>query len=167
MKIFARTILAVFAIVLGAATLQAQSSGTIAIEKPFSRATPGGAQVAAGYMTIVNKGAVADRLIAVASPAADKVQVHEMSMDGGVMKMRELPNGLPIEAGKSVSLAPGGYHLMMMGLKAPLKAGDKVPVTLTFEKAGKVDVTLEVQSIGGARPGMAMPPDASGHMHKM
>jgi hypothetical protein len=168
MKIFARVIVTAVAVVLGAATLQAQSSGSITIEKPFSRATPGGAQVGAGYMTITNKGTAADRLIAVASPAAGKVQIHEMSMDGGVMKMRELPNGLPIDAGKTVSLAPGGYHLMMMGLKAPLKAGDKVPVTLTFEKAGMVEITLDVQAIGGQPAGgMSMPPDASGHMHKM
>jgi copper(I)-binding protein len=166
MKIFTHMIFAALAIVLGAGALQAQSPGTISIEKPFSRATPGGAQVGAGYMTIINKGTAADKLIAASSPAADKVQVHEMSMDGGVMKMRELTGGLPIDAGKTVSLAPGGYHLMMMGLKAPLKTGDKVPVTLTFEKAGKVEVTLDVQAIGGQKPagGMSMP---SGDMHKM
>jgi copper(I)-binding protein len=74
------------------------------------------------------------------------------------MKMRELPGGLPVEAGKTVALAPGGYHLMMMDLKGPLKKGDKVPVTLTFEKAGKVDVTLDVEGIGAQKPsGMSMP----------
>ena len=84
------------------------------------------------------------------------------------MKMRELAGGLPIEAGKTVSLAPGGYHLMLMQLKAPLKKGDKVPVTLTFEKAGKVDVTLDVQGIGAQQPsGMSMPSGDGGHMHKM
>ena len=80
----------------------------------------------------------------------------------------ELAGGLPIEAGKSVSLAPGGYHLMLMGLKAPLKQGDKIPVTLTFAKAGKVEVTLDVQGIAAQRPGgMSMPPNDGGHMHKM
>ena len=89
-------------------------------------------------------------------------------MDGGIMKMRELAGGLAIEAGKTVDLAPGGYHLMLMELKAPLKSGDKVPVTLTFEKAGKVEVTLDVQGIGGQQPGgMSMPPSDGGHMHKM
>jgi copper(I)-binding protein len=168
MKIFTCMIFAATAIVLGVGALHAQSSGTITIEKPFSRATPGGAKVGAGYMTITNKGTTADRLLSVSSPAAEKVQVHEMSMDGGVMKMRELIGGLPIDAGKTVSLAPGGYHLMMMGLKAPFKAGDKVPVTLTFEKAGKVEVTLDVQGIGGQQPGgMSMPPGGGDHMHKM
>ena len=89
-------------------------------------------------------------------------------MQDGVMKMRELAGGLPIEAGKAVSLAPGGYHLMLIQLKAPLKKGDQVPVTLTFEKAGKVDVTLDVQGIGAQQPsGMSMPSGDGGHMHKM
>jgi periplasmic copper chaperone A len=157
--------LTVLAIILGIGCLNAQSSSTISIEKPFSRATPGGAQVGAGYMTITNKGTAADRLVSASSPAAGKIQIHAMSMQNGIMKMRELGSGLPIDVGKTVALAPGGYHLMMMELKAPLKAGDKVPVTLTFEKAGKVDVTLEVQPIGGQKPGgMSMP---SGDMHKM
>jgi periplasmic copper chaperone A len=158
----ARTIIfSALAVMLGIGTLQAQSSNTIMIEKPFSRATPGGAQVGAGYMTITNKGTAADRLISASSPAAGQVQIHEMSMQDNVMKMRELAGGLPIGAGKTVALAPGGHHLMMMGLKSPLKPGDKVPMTLTFEKAGKVEVTLDVQAIGGA------PPSDHGPMHKM
>lgn len=160
------TMLAALASVLGFGIALAQSSGAISIEKPYSRATPGGAQVGAGYMIIINKGATPDRLVSASSPAADKVQIHEMSMDGGIMKMRELGGGLHIEAGKAVALAPGGYHLMMMNIKAPFKAGDKVPVTLTFEKAGAIDVMLDVQGIG-ANPsgGMSMPPGE--HMHKM
>ena len=150
---------AALVIVFGIGVLQAQSPGTIVVEKPFSRATPGGAQVGAGYMTITNKGATADRLVSASSPAAGKVQIHEMSMQDNVMKMRELADGLPVGAGKTVALAPGGHHLMIMGLKSPLKAGDKVPVTLIFEKAGKVEVTLDVQAIGGA------PPSHSEHMH--
>jgi len=137
------------------------------IEKPFSRATPAGAKVGVGYMTITNKSATADRLVSASSPAAAKVEVHEMSMQDNVMRMRELSRGLPIDGGKSVSLAPGGYHLMLMGLKAPLKQGDKVPVTLNFEKAGKVDVTLDVEGIGAQQPGgMSMPPKGE-PMHKM
>jgi copper(I)-binding protein len=169
MKIASHTIMiAALAIVFATGGLHAQTSNSISIENPFSRATPGGAQVGAGYMTITNKGTTADRLMAAASPAAGQVQIHEMSMDGGIMKMRELAGGLTINAGKSVALAPGGFHLMLMGLKAPLKAGDKVPVTLTFEKAGKVDVSLDVQGIGGPPPHeMSMPPSDGGHMHKM
>lgn len=163
-----RLIFVTVALVLGIGISQAQLPGTIVVEKPFSRATPGGAQVGAGYMTITNKGTAADRLVSASSPAAGKVQIHEMSMQDNVMKMRELTEGLPIEAGKTVSLAPGGFHLMMMELKAPLKAGDKVPVTLTFEKAGKVEITLDVQAMGGQQPsGMSMPPGDGGHMHKM
>lgn len=154
-----RLFFAALVVVFGIEVLQAQSPGTIVVEKPFSRATPGGAQVGAGYMTITNKGAAADRLVSASSTATDKVQIHEMSMQDNVMKMRELADGLPVGAGKTVVLALGGYHLMMMGLKSPLKAGDKVPVTLTFEKAGKVEVTLDVQAIGGS------PPSHSGHMH--
>jgi copper(I)-binding protein len=168
-KTASRTIMvAALAIVFAIGVLHAQTSNSISIEKPFSRATPGGAQVGAGYMTITNKGAAADRLVAAASPAAGQVKIHEMSMDGGVMKMREVAGGLPIDAGKSVALAPGGYHLMLMGLKAPLKAGDKLPVTLTFEKAGNVEVTLDVQALGGQPSGgMSLPPSDGGHMHKM
>ena len=153
---------------LGVGGIHAQSSGSISIEKPFSRATPGGAKVGAGYMTITNKGATADRLVSASSPVAGKVEIHEMTMQDGIMKMRELPGGLPIAAGKSASLAPGGYHIMLMELKGPLKQGDKVPVTLTFEKAGKVEVTLDVQGIGAQQPNaMPMPSGDSGHMHKM
>lgn len=129
-------------------TALAQST-TIQIEQPFSRATPGGAKVGGGYMTIVNKGSATDKLIAASTSASERVEIHEMKMENGVMKMNEVPGGLSIEGGKSVSLAPGGYHLMFMGLKAPLKEGTKVPVTLTFEKAGKVDVQLDVRGIGG------------------
>jgi copper(I)-binding protein len=144
-----------------------QSPNAILIEKPFSRATPGGAKIGAGYMTITNKSATADRLVSASSPAAGKVEIHEMSMQDNVMKMRELPNGLLIDGGKTVSLAPGGYHLMLLGLKTPLRKGDKVSVTLNFEKAGKVDVTLDVEGFGAQQPGgMSMPPKGE-PMHKM
>jgi hypothetical protein len=166
MSILSRaTILTILALIAGVGTIHAQSTSPIAIEKPFSRATPGGAKIGAGYMTITNKGPAADRLVSASSPAAGKVEIHEMSMQDNVMKMRELPGGLPIGAGKSVSLTPGGYHLMLMGLKAPLKQGDKIPVTLNFEKAGKVDITLDVEGIGAQQPGV-MPPRGE-PMHKM
>lgn len=166
MKIRSLTVLAsTLMIVLSVGLARSQSSNAIAIEGPFARATPVGSNVGAGYMTITNKGAAADRLVSATSPVAGEVQVHEMTMQDGVSKMRALPGGLPIEAGKSTTLAPGGSHLMFMGLKAPLKQGDKVSVTLNFEKAGKVDVTLDVQSIGAQQPNdAAMPSD---HMHKM
>ncbi|HWM82837.1 MAG TPA: copper chaperone PCu(A)C [Pseudolabrys sp.] len=126
--------------------------GDLRIEKPWSRATPGGAKIGGGYLTIVNDGASADRLIAVTSSAAAKVEIHEMSMQNGVMHMQPVKGGITVEPRKTVALAPGGYHLMLMNLKAPLKQGDKVPVTLEFEKAGKVNVTLDVQGIGAQTP---------------
>jgi len=136
-------------------------AGDLVITQPWSRATPGGAKVAGGYLTIENKGTAPDRLIGVSADIAGKVEVHEMAMDNGVMKMRPLDKGLAIEPGKTVKLAPGGYHLMMQELKGPLKQGDKVPVTLEFEKAGKVAVSLDVQGVGAQAPGDA---GHSGHM---
>lgn len=137
---------------LGPAMAEEIKAGDLAIDNPWSRATPAGAKVAAGYMTITNKGSAADRLIGGSTAAAGRVEVHEMAMKNGVMTMRPLTGGLPIEPGKTVTLAPGGYHMMFMDLKAPLKQGEKVPVTLEFEKAGKVNVTLDVQSVGAKSP---------------
>jgi copper(I)-binding protein len=120
-----------------------------------SRATPGGAKVAGGYLTIENKGSTPDRLIGGSADVADKVQVHQMTMNNGVMTMRPLDQGLTIEPGKTVKLAPSGYHLMLLDLKSPLKRGDKVPVILEFEKAGKVTVSFDVQGVGAPAPATA------------
>jgi copper(I)-binding protein len=139
-------------------------AGDLVITQAWSRATPGGAKIAGGYLTIENKGAVPDRLLGGSGDIAGKVQVHEMAMNNGVMTMRPLDKGLTIEPGKAVKLAPGGYHLMLFDLKSPLKQGDKVPVTLEFEKAGKVKVSLDVQGIGAQAPAGA---DQSGGMKKM
>ena len=130
--------------------------GDVVIVLPWARATPSGATTGAGYLTIENHGQADDRLVGVASPVAAKVEVHEMSMTGGVMRMRPVQGGVAIAAGKSVTLAPSGYHIMLMGLNAPLKQGDKVPVTLTFEKAGKAEVVLDVQAIGAPAPAGSM-----------
>jgi copper(I)-binding protein len=137
-------------------------AGDLVITQPWSRATPPGAKIAGGYFTIENKGSSPDRLVGASGEVADKMQVHEMATDGGVMKMRPLDKGLTIEPGKTVKLAPGSYHLMMFDLKHPLKQGDQVPVTLEFEKAGKVQVSLDVQGIGAQEPGGA---DHSGGMN--
>jgi copper(I)-binding protein len=127
-------------------------AGDLVITQAWSRATPGGAKVAGGYLTIENKGSAADRLIGGAVDVAARVEVHEMSMKDGVMIMRQLDKGLAIEPGKTVKLAPGGYHLMLMDLRSPLKQGDKLPVTLEFEKAGKVKLSLDVQGVGAQAP---------------
>ena len=128
-------------------------AGDLVISQAWSRATPNGAKVGTGYLTIENKGTSADKLVGVTGDVSPKIEVHEMSMNNGVMKMRPVDGGLTIDAGKTVKLAPGGYHLMIMDLKSPLKQGDKLPLTLQFEKAGKVAVTLDVQGVGAQGPG--------------
>lgn len=136
-------------------------AGDLVISQAWSRATPGGAKVAGGYLTIENKGTAADRLVSVSADIAGKAEIHEMAMDNGVMKMRPLDKGVAIDPGKTVKLAPGGSHLMLQELKGPFKQGGKVPVTLQFEKAGKVAVSLDVQGVGAQAPGDA---GHSGHM---
>ena len=135
-------------------------AGDLVITQAWSRATPGGAKIGGAYLTIENKGSTADRLIGGSADIAGKVEVHEMVMTNGVMTMRPLDKGLSIEPGKTVKLAPGGYHLMMFDLKGPLKQGEKLPVTLLFEKAGKVQVSFDVAGVGAQAPGS----DAGGHM---
>ncbi|MGB8400703.1 copper chaperone PCu(A)C [Bradyrhizobium sp.] len=127
-------------------------AGDLVITQAWSRATPSGAKIAGGYLTIENKGSMPDRLVGGAGEVAGKVEVHEMAVNNGVMTMRPLDKGLAIGPGKTVRLAPGGYHLMLMDLKSPLKEGDKVSVTLEFEKAGKVTLSLDVQGIGAQAP---------------
>ena len=131
---------------------QEVKAGDLAITQAWSRATPGGAKIAGGYLTIENKGSAADRLLGGSGDIVGRVEVHEMKMDKGVMTMRQLDKGLAIEPGKSVQLAPSGYHLMLMDLRGPLKQGDKVPLTLEFEKAGKVKVSFDVQGVGAKGP---------------
>jgi periplasmic copper chaperone A len=156
MKPFARPLAAaalLACLIAAPARAQEVKAGDLVITQAWSRATPGGAKIAGGYLTIENKGAAPDRLIGGSADVSDKVQVHEMAVNNGVMTMRPLDKGLVIEPGKIVKLAPGGYHLMLMDLKAPLKQGDKVPVTLEFEKAGKVKLSLDVQGVGAPGPG--------------
>ena len=137
-------------------------AGDLVITQAWSRATPGGAKVAGGYLTIENTGSAPDRLIGGSGDVTDKIQVHEMAVNSGVMTMRPLDNGLAIEPGKTVKLAPGGYHLMLLNLKSQLRQGDRVPVTLEFEKAGKVKLSFDVQGVGA--PGPAGADHSGGHM---
>jgi copper(I)-binding protein len=147
------------AVVAAPARAQEVKAGDLVITQGWSRATPGGAKIGSGYLTIENKGATADRLIASSADVAGKAEVHEMAMNNGVMTMRPLDKGLTIEPGKTVKLAPGGSHLMLVDLKNPLKQGDKVPLTLEFEKAGKVNLSLDVQGIGAQAPAASGSPD--------
>ena len=158
-----------FMAVLVAAPVRADEirAGDLVITQAWSRATPGGAKIGGGYLTIKNNGKTADRLENATSDIAGKIEVHEMSMDGGVMKMRPVEGGLTIDPGKTVKLAPSGYHLMIMDLKGALKQGDKVPVTLNFEKAGKVSVVLDVEGIGAMGPAATDPSSVQMDMKKM
>jgi copper(I)-binding protein len=124
--------------------------GALEIEHPWTRATASTAKTGGGFLTITNKGTTPDRLIAARSPVSLKVEVHEMKMDGSVMRMREVEGGIEIPPGKTVTLKPGGYHIMFMELKAPLAQGGKAPVTLVFEKAGSIDVELKIEAPGAA-----------------
>lgn len=148
-------VLAAYLLAAPSARAEDVKAGDLVITQAWSRATPGGAKIGGGYLTIENKGTAPDRLIGGSSDAAGKVQVHEMAMNNGVMTMRPLEKGLSIQPGKTVKLAPGGLHLMLVDLKAPLKQGDKLPITLEFEKAGKVQVSLDVQAVGAQGPGAA------------
>jgi periplasmic copper chaperone A len=125
--------------------------GTIEIDHPWMRATPKGADSAAGYFKITNSGTTADRLTGVSSTLA-RVEIHEMTMTNGVMRMRPLPNGLEIKPGQTVELKPSSSHAMFVGLKQPLKQGDHVKGTLTFEQAGSLEVEFTVEGIGAQQP---------------
>lgn len=136
--------------------------GPLKIGHPWSRATPGGAKVGGGYLTIENTGTMPDRLIAVSAPFAARGEIHEMATKDGVMTMRELDKGVEIPAGGKVEFKPGGYHIMFQELKQPLKQDEMVKGTLTFEKAGPIEVEFKVESIG-ARGGSE--PAGGGHKH--
>jgi len=139
-----------------AATAQEFQLGALKIDQAWSRPTAPGQSTGGAYLSVNNTGATGDRLLGGSSPAAARVEVHEMRMDGNVMRMREL-TALDLPAGKRIQLAPGVLHLMLIDLKAPLKFGDKVPLKLRFEKAGEIDVVLHVQN---------KPADAAGaHKH--
>ena len=128
--------------------------GDLTISGAFARATLPNAPVGGGYVTITNAGSEDDTLIAASSPVAGEVQLHEMSMQGDVMKMAELPDGIPVPAGETVTLKPGGLHLMFMQLKEPMVEGSNVPVTLTFAKAGTVTVNLAIAGSAATMPAM-------------
>jgi periplasmic copper chaperone A len=152
---FIRTLslIAAAALLASPAWAQAYKLGSLEIDQPWTRATAPTAKAGGGFVTITNKGTTPDRLIAARSTVSDKVEIHEMKMDGNVMRMRELDKGLEIPPGATVALKPGGLHIMFMELKAPLAKDTKVPLTLVFEKAGSIDVELPVQAIGAQPPG--------------
>jgi hypothetical protein len=130
------------------------AASIITVTEPWSRETAEGQNAGGAFMAIANTGTAADRLTGGSTPVAGRVEIHTMSMDGGVMRMRQLESGLEVPAGSVVTLKPGSFHVMLMDLKQPLKAGDKVPLTLTFMGAGTVATELAVQPAGSMAPGM-------------
>lgn len=128
-------------------------AGDIVIETPWIRATPRGATAAAGYMKITNSGKEPDRLLSATLAGVPRVELHEISMRGDVMQMRPLGQGIELKSGASVELKPGGSHVMAMGVARGFKEGDRVKGTLTFEKAGKVEIEYRVGPVGAAAPG--------------
>jgi copper(I)-binding protein len=138
----------------GVSVAEDYSIGTIQVGSPWTRATPKGSTVAGAYMTITNKGAAPDRLLGGSSAVADRFEVHSMVMDAGVAKMRPVDGGLEVKPGETLELKPGGFHVMLTGLKQPLEKGQKVKATLEFEKAGKVDVEYVVEAPGAPAPAM-------------
>ena len=132
--------------VAGLAQAQNAKVGPLQIENAYTRATVPGQMAAGGFMKVENKGVV-DLLVSASSPAAGEVQLHEMAMEGNVMKMRQVKD-IPVPAGGAVELKPGGMHLMFMNIKAPLVAGETIPVKLKFAKAGEVEVKFPVNAMG-------------------
>jgi hypothetical protein len=163
--------LAICAFVLCVASTPAMARdyaiGALRISHLWSRPTPPGAPTAVGYLTIKNTGDSADRLIGGSTPDATKLEIHQMSMNGGIMTMRPVQGGIAVPAHGSVSLAPEGYHLMFVGPKRQFKIGDHIPASLRFERAGRVDVAFAVEQpspTAGAMSGMTMPASRPG-MH--
>ena len=164
MKIFVCLLLLVIALTSPAAQAQDNPDyklGSLQISQPWSRATPKGSSVAGAYLKITNNGTAPDRLVGGSSPIAGRFEIHEMSMDNGVMKMRPLKDGLEIKPGESVELKPGSYHIMLLDLKQPIQKGKPVKGTLMFEKAGSVDVEYKVVGVGETLGGPAA--GATGH----
>ena len=138
-------------IAVGGAALaqQAQPAAKVEVTKAWARATPGKSTIGAAYATVTAAAGV--RLVAATTPVAGVAQLHQHTMDNGVMKMRQV-DAVPVPAGQTVTLSPGGYHIMLMDLKAPLVAGQSFPLTLTFEKAGTVETKVMVGGVGASGP---------------
>jgi copper(I)-binding protein len=155
-----------------AAFAPAAMAADIVVETAWARATPGNAPTGAVYFRVVNRGIAPDRLVAVTTPVAERAEIHENKIVDGVMQMRPL-GGVTIEPRQSMELKPGGDHLMLIGLKHPLKQGESFPLTLVFEKAGTLTVGVAVEKVGasggmgmdhgGANGGMGMDHGGAGH----
>ena len=162
-KVFDRTmgramVIAVAILAYGIAWGHAEdvTAGGLKISAAWVRATPKGAPVGGGYLTITNNGTASDRLIGGSSETSTRFEIHNMSMENGVMMMRPVAAGIEIKPGQTVELKPGGYHVMFVGLKKPFEQGKQIKATLKFEKAGDVSVDFTVEGIGANTGGMQM-----------
>ncbi len=126
---------------------QTSAASMVVVQQPWARATPGGAKTGAAYMTLINNGASADRLLSATTPLADQVQFHKETEDNGVSRMREVRN-IEVEPGAKIVFKPGEMHMMLVGLKQPLIEGQALPLTLQFERAGNIDVTMPIEKVG-------------------
>ena len=140
-----RALIAALALVASPALAQ------VSIDQPWMRATPPGAKVAGGFMTVTNKGSTPDRLVGAASPVAERVELHVHVHESGMMKMKQVA-GFDVPANGKFVLKPGGGHLMFIDIKRPIKEGETIPVTLKFEKAGEVKVEYPVAGLGAMGP---------------
>jgi hypothetical protein len=147
-RIFLIAVALLFGCWAGSAHAEDVTVGNLKISTPWARATPKGASVGGAYLTITNTGNVPDRLVGGLSDVSSHFEIHEMSMENGVMKMRLLGKGLEIKPGQTVEFKPGGYHVMFVGLKAPFEEGQHVKATLEFEKAGNIAVDFAVRGMG-------------------
>ena len=142
-------------------TANEHAHSNIYIEHPWSRPTPPGTPMGVGYLVIRNHSERDITLVSASTPRAGHVSMHETLMKDGVMRMRQIDNGLTISAGEAVELKPNSYHLMLEKLTEPLKEGESIPLTLEFEDAGAIDVELSVQSLDADMKEPEM--DHSGH----
>lgn len=145
-----KSVVLAIALLLGLATAaeaQPASGPPIRVEGPWARATIGGARTGAAYLTILNQGPADDRLVAISTPVAGIAELHRTVEEQGIMKMLPVP-ALEIEAGAKIAFEPGGYHIMLMKLRAPLKEGQTFPLALTFAKAGRIEVAVKVEKAG-------------------
>lgn len=156
-------------LLLSAGHAHAQTSGqsTIIVERPWARATPAGARTGAVYVTLINNGSSSDSLLSAATPVADQVQFHSASEENGVSRMREM-RSVEVTPGAQVAFSPGGLHIMVVGLKQPLKEGQSFALTLNFEKAGKIEVMVPIAKVGAMQGGSmgSMPHGADEQMKK-
>ena len=151
--LFRGAALAVAAVIATTAFAHEFKLGDLMVDHPWARASIGKAKAGAAYLTIVNGGSEPDRLIAVETPAAKRAELHTHIMENGVMKMRPL-TAVEVAPGEPTVFQPGGLHVMLMGLKAPLAEGETFPLTLSFEKAGKIEITVKIEAPASMEPTM-------------